>query len=749
MKKILALALAATTAFSMFGASLSASAVDYQDDAAFANNYQAAQVSLVRNSSGVVTLTVNQPGNPDGPVTITDDQGLRNMAEHIVIGDPSGTPMSYDTWKELNKGIREDGYGRIYMYDYTRSDKNAETDRTYRKALQTFVDTIADLKRSRNNSTVYTLEKFYMIWEEAYKTNPETGTDDVSNVRWSAINEAKRNGTDVLKYMVYDKEKGTYSVDEKLFDARDLADYNVVPLLEAVRKMGQSSGYQPVQTSNIIYVNSEYERVMESISFADAVSEMDQYYDLLAKIQDYESSDYTASAWQEVQSLIEEAEEMAAKATNRNDWLDALEVLQDADSVSSKAVDYTSLRNALLALYVDNNGVTKTSYIKPTYEGDNTGYYVYKKADFLVRGVPSLEWQDFAQDTGKYNNNNAWVSNNDSAYSSAYQIYKSATLSTTAVKQSQVDKAVERLNDAVDALTATSDIDEWRVVKLQGFVDTAAGYQESDFNITSRRWTTFTNALESAQKVLEKSNPSASELERVTDALENAIEDVKGSAKGIPTNTKNELKDTLKEADKLLANITTQSGAQVVALREANDDAYEVNSRIGVTGKDKAVISEVEAAIASLKEAIVNFNNPQGWNKVDGKWYYGVGADNYKGDWYKIGSTWFMFNDDGSMKASEWFQKDGKWYWANENGGLATGWAKVDGKWYYFKGDNSMRTGWEKVGNNWYYLSSSGAMVTGWNWINGKCYYFYNNGAMAASTTIGGYTVDASGAWVA
>ena len=115
----------------------------------------------------------------------------------------------------------------------------------------------------------------------------------------------------------------------------------------------------------------------------------------------------------------------------------------------------------------------------------------------------------------------------------------------------------------------------------------------------------------------------------------------------------------------------------------------------------------------------------------------------------KATGTKLVFNDDGSLKVSEWFQRDGKWYWANENGGLAVGWAKVDGKWYFFKGNNAMKTGWEKVDNNWYYLSSSGAMVTGWNWINGKCYYFYNSGAMAANTTIGGYKVDANGAWIA
>ena len=56
MKKILALALAATTAFSMFGSSLSASAIDYLDETAFLNDYNATSVTISANK-----ITVTQP----------------------------------------------------------------------------------------------------------------------------------------------------------------------------------------------------------------------------------------------------------------------------------------------------------------------------------------------------------------------------------------------------------------------------------------------------------------------------------------------------------------------------------------------------------------------------------------------------------------------------------------------------------------------------------------------------------------
>ncbi len=750
MKKILALALAATTAFSMFGSSLSASAIDYLDETAFLNDYNATSVTISANKITVTQPVVDANGTvtANNTIEITERQDLLNFAKHLVVGDtPSGTPQSYEAWKEWNKGAADARFGNIYMYDYAL-DKDVENDDSYESALNNFKDYVNQLKNPQTNGS-YSVERLYGYWRDAYRTSPETGSvTGTSNVRWSAINDARLNSNNVLKYMTYDSNKNPIP-DISLFDPRDVEDYNVYSLITNVYSFGRNDAVlSNAQTSRIVYMNKEYSRVIGEISFADTTNAMDDYYELLDRINDYEESDYTASAWREVQSNVEKAEAAAEKAVNINDWKRALSYLQKADAVSAKTVDYSAMQTALMSLYADSKGTTKVSYIEKQYKGVGENY-LYQKADFKVRNGYSDEWNDFATDTYKSNSSSNPVIDEYSAYSWAAKLYFDARNSTANVKQSQLDKALEELNDAVDALTATEGVAEWRIVKLQGSVDKAAGYQESDFNTTSRKWTTLQNALDSAEKTLAKANPSSSEVDRVTTNLDTAITDVMSSAKSVPSATKEELKDTIKEADKLIANVSTQTGAQVAALREASDDAADVYARIGISGKDKAVISEVEAAIADLKEAIVNFNNPQGWNKVDGKWYYGAGAENYKGDWYKIGATWFMFNDDGSLKVSEWFQKDGNWYWANENGGLAVGWAKVDGKWYFFKGNNAMKTGWEKVDNNWYYLSSSGAMVTGWNWINGKCYYFYNNGAMAANTTIGGYKVDANGAWVA
>ena len=80
------------------------------------------------------------------------------------------------------------------------------------------------------------------------------------------------------------------------------------------------------------------------------------------------------------------------------------------------------------------------------------------------------------------------------------------------------------------------------------------------------------------------------------------------------------------------------------------------------------------------------------------------------------------------MKASQWFQ--------------------VGGTWYYLDNSGAMKTGWLKQGGSWYYLDDSGAMKTGWFQVDGKWYYAYSSGALAVSTKINCYTVNANGEWV-
>jgi glucan-binding YG repeat protein len=59
-----------------------------------------------------------------------------------------------------------------------------------------------------------------------------------------------------------------------------------------------------------------------------------------------------------------------------------------------------------------------------------------------------------------------------------------------------------------------------------------------------------------------------------------------------------------------------------------------------------------------------------------------------------------------------------------------------------------MKLNWINAGGVWYYLKADGVMATGWLNDNGTWYYLNVSGAMLANTTVDGYTLNASGAWV-
>ena len=110
--------------------------------------------------------------------------------------------------------------------------------------------------------------------------------------------------------------------------------------------------------------------------------------------------------------------------------------------------------------------------------------------------------------------------------------------------------------------------------------------------------------------------------------------------------------------------------------------------------------------------------------------------------------TWNFYDATGAKVVNNWANVGGVWYYLKADGVMATGWANVDGTWYYLAGSGAMDTGWVNDNGTWYYLQSSGAMKTGWLNDNGTWYYLNANGSMAANTTVEGYILNASGAWV-
>ncbi|WP_217269621.1 C40 family peptidase [Neobacillus endophyticus] len=80
-------------------------------------------------------------------------------------------------------------------------------------------------------------------------------------------------------------------------------------------------------------------------------------------------------------------------------------------------------------------------------------------------------------------------------------------------------------------------------------------------------------------------------------------------------------------------------------------------------------------------------------------------------------------------------------------GNTTNGWVLSNDTWYYYK-NGQKQTGWLNDNGTWYFLDSDGKMLTGWVRSSSKWYYLYKDGSMAKNTTIDGYKLDSSGAWV-
>ena len=176
----------------------------------------------------------------------------------------------------------------------------------------------------------------------------------------------------------------------------------------------------------------------------------------------------------------------------------------------------------------------------------------------------------------------------------------------------------------------------------------------------------------------------------------------------------------------------------------------------------------------------------QGWNNIDGVWYY-FGypdpntekpyADYYvmqenqniemDGNVYRVGKLgalvtgwaedldndgeWNYFDPaTGAQVQDQWKQIDGKWYYFEGADVLHEGQFEYDGDLYYAGKDGAMVTGWiqDQTDGGWYNYGTDGVMQTGWIEDGGNWYYLDENGVAAQNEWVDGEYLGSDGAWI-
>lgn len=694
-KRILAAVLAAATAFSMFGASLSASAAIDKDGKY--ESYTAIAADTADDKFSTYTSAF-AAGNEK-----TELEALAALLETVNT--------------EANPTI-ESGVVYIVDYKYTSDERTAlvaALNDMYAKieAVKDATNVTSDEATALNNAAT-ALNTAYTAIVNASDAQDDAVLAQDAATRLNAYNR------------VIAAAKVMKNVTDGMFATGDYAYYNIAGLKSDLAGVATGAGNY---TSKLIDLADSYDALNDLFGFADLVDEnaLMAYEAKLEEVSLLVPDDYTTYNWAKVEAYINVADAYAAEGK----YVEALAELNKIAGVSVKAADKTDLRAALKALFTNTVTIFPNTYPEasnakyPAKEfedkvGVTVGKTTYKYTEAYVEfaiGVPSID-----------KSGNDYLA--ESYYAKAVRIYKQAN-----VAQSIVDNALAELENAVAALEITNLASEWEIVKLENYLDTATSkFKEGDYR-NNANWKKLVAAIEDAESILAKSYPGKTEVKNVTDLLEDFIDGTITLSPVSYSSARAELRSLIREAKAMLKDTTDKPAAVILGLEKAVATAENVYTN----GK---LLSTFEDAVASLTSAMDDYTNGIVPDVVNG-WYYSD-AD----------KAWYFYKEDGTeMTGWMWDASYNGWYYFREDGTMVEDCSKMIGStWYYFyKGGKMAASAWAKgLDGKWYYYNASGAMATS-SWIlsSGKYYYVGSDGAMLVNTTTpDGYKVDANGVWV-
>ncbi len=131
----------------------------------------------------------------------------------------------------------------------------------------------------------------------------------------------------------------------------------------------------------------------------------------------------------------------------------------------------------------------------------------------------------------------------------------------------------------------------------------------------------------------------------------------------------------------------------------------------------------------------------QGWQLIDGIYYYKEGNQFIRNQSKKIKGDWYLFDAHGNMVTGfsspeiigydTYMYDDAKFYYGADGKRVNyIGWQKIDGNWYYFNSKSEAVDGWNIInGTKYYFGKTNHFMYTGYKVISGELYYFNASGA--------------------
>lgn len=151
--------------------------------------------------------------------------------------------------------------------------------------------------------------------------------------------------------------------------------------------------------------------------------------------------------------------------------------------------------------------------------------------------------------------------------------------------------------------------------------------------------------------------------------------------------------------------------------------------------------AEVIPDSAVAKESV---QLPPCWQIVEGRRYYIDAKGNLATGLQAIDNNIYLFLEDGSMHCG-WATLAGRTFYFDENGVMQRAECLIDSKPYRFETTGDFITGWCTEGDRTLYRNEYGYPVTGRQTIDNSEYYFDEQGSLVKNSVIGMYSAGQDG----
>ena len=162
---------------------------------------------------------------------------------------------------------------------------------------------------------------------------------------------------------------------------------------------------------------------------------------------------------------------------------------------------------------------------------------------------------------------------------------------------------------------------------------------------------------------------------------------------------------------------------------------YDAGNVIDVNGKEVALVVNV----AETPEFEAPAPEYDGWEWIDGYWYFYENGAPICNTWRKDSNGWCWLGETGAMATNTWVQDSKGWCYVGADGYCVTNCFKLDSVgWCYLDSEGSqVKENWVFHGGKWYYINAEGYMISSvWQQDSTGWVYLGEDGAMVTNTWV-------------